>query len=164
MTPKPVGQLVRQRLERITLPRPEVPLASPAPAEDLTERARYEQLLVRVRDVVRSVLPAGATVIVVNKGDDQLLKLGRRHGWHFPQTANGEYAGYYPADSATAVAHLNVLREKGGRYLLLPQTAFWWLSHYLAFGQYLSQNCRTVAQVEDTCIIYDLESREQGGD
>ena len=45
-------------------------------------------------------MPLEATVMVVSKGDDELLKLGGRRALHFPQNEAGEYAGHYPADSA----------------------------------------------------------------
>src|SRR3712207_2672412 len=51
----------------------------------------YQQLVRRIREVVRTALPAGATVIVVSKGDDRLLELDGRRGWHFPQNERGVY-------------------------------------------------------------------------
>ena len=44
----------------------------------------------------------GATVAVISKGDDQLLRLGDQRGWHFPQIQDGRYANVYPADSTEA--------------------------------------------------------------
>jgi hypothetical protein len=68
-------------------------------------------------------LPSNAQVIVVSSGDSDLLTLGGRQVWHFPQTEDGVNAGYYPADSTEAITHLEVLRAKGGEYLLFPSTA-----------------------------------------
>jgi hypothetical protein len=73
----------------------------------------YQRLVRRIREVVRSTLPSEATVIVVSKGDDELLKLDGQRAWHFPQNEEGVYAGYYPADGAQAIAHLEELRKKG---------------------------------------------------
>src|SRR5205814_2055525 len=39
----------------------------------------YVQLIRRIRDAVRTAVPADATVAVVSKGDDELLKLYGRH-------------------------------------------------------------------------------------
>ena len=64
----------------------------------------YKQLVGRIQDMTRASLPADSTVIVVSKGDEELLKLDGRQGWHFPRTEDGRYAGYYPADSVTAIA------------------------------------------------------------
>ncbi len=52
----------------------------------------------------RQVVPPGATVAVVSRGDDQLLSLDGRRGWHFPRADDGTYAGYYPATGTEAVA------------------------------------------------------------
>jgi len=49
----------------------------------------YHQLVNRIRDVVRTTLPPGARVIVVSKGDEDLLELNGRRGWHFPQLEGG---------------------------------------------------------------------------
>ena len=50
----------------------------------------------RIRETVRSALPRDATVVVVSKGDEGLLDLYGRRGWHFPQASSGEYLWYYP--------------------------------------------------------------------
>jgi len=101
-------------------------------------------------------LPHDATVIVVSKGDSELLKLDGRRAWHFPQTESGVYAGHYPADSAAAIAHLEVLRAKGGGFLLFPSTASWWLDHYAEFGQHLERHYPVVVRQKDMCVIYAL--------
>ena len=56
----------------------------------------YDQLVLRIREVVSGALPPGATVIVVSKGDEELLKLDEIRAWHFPRYEDGVYAGYYP--------------------------------------------------------------------
>src|SRR5687767_15174541 len=91
------------------------------------ERQGYRDLLRRVRVVVHTSLAADATILVVSRGDPALLELQGRRGWHFPQEADGRYAGYHPANSAAAISHLEELRSKGAEYILLPSTAFWWL-------------------------------------
>src|SRR4029077_6836938 len=45
----------------------------------------YEVLVGRVREAVAHVVPEGATVAVATRGDEDLLELGERRGWHFPQ-------------------------------------------------------------------------------
>src|SRR5262249_54237122 len=111
-----------------------LPTAAP-PAVDAPEgingyrprRNSYPQVRRRIREVVNAGLPTGSVVVVVSRGDDTLLQLGPRRGWHFPQTEAGVYAGFYPADSGEAIAHLEEIRRKGADYLLFPSTAFWWL-------------------------------------
>ena len=94
-------------------------------------------------------------VLVVSKGDDELLKLGGCKAWHFPQTGQGVYAGYYPADSAAAIAQLEALRAKGGQFLLFPSTAFWWLGHYEDFRHHLDARCGRIWG-DEQCVIYQL--------
>jgi len=116
----------------------------------------YEALRRQIRDVVARETPAGSTVIIVSKGDEELLRLDGRQGWHFPQADDGRYANVYPADSAEAVAQLDVLRGKGGRFLLIPKPAFWWLDHYADFREHLDTQCRVALRDENICVIYDL--------
>jgi len=116
----------------------------------------YKQLVGRIQDLVRNSLPPDATVIVVSKGDEELLKLDGRQGWHFPRTEDGRYAGYYPADSIQAIAHLERLRIMGGEFLLFPQTALWWLEHYAEFRKYLESHYRIFARQEGDCLIFAL--------
>jgi hypothetical protein len=85
-----------------------------------------------------------------------LLELEGRRAWHFPQREDGDYAGYYPHDSAAAIEHLETLRAKGGEFLLLPQPAYWWLEHYSEFGQHLRSHYALVVHDADTCQIYAL--------
>lgn len=119
----------------------------------------YERLRGRIREVVDATLPAGAIVVIVSRGDDELLKLGGRRGWHFPQGENGQYAGYYPADSAEAIAHLEALRGRGGEFLLFPKTGLWWLDHYHELRGYLHSRYPVVMSSEGTCVIFSLHQR-----
>jgi glycosyltransferase involved in cell wall biosynthesis len=116
----------------------------------------YGQMINRIRAVVRDVVPAGERVLVISKGDDDLVRLDGRKGWHFPQTDKGAYAGYHPASSADAIRHLETLRAKGASYLLIPEPAFWWLEHYAQFRLHLESHFRLVARQEDCCLVYAL--------
>jgi hypothetical protein len=123
------------------------------PAHD--KQAWYRRLVRDTRRAVRGAVPAGATVLVVSKGDDALLHVEGRTAWHFPQTAGGTYAGHNLADSAAAVAHLECLRARGGEYLVFPESAYWWLEHYDGFRRHLDGQYTRVGTDED-CIIYRL--------
>ena len=148
-------------------PAPEVPAAirpeNQQPAlgarvdyEQLSKYFAYRRLVNRIQEVANAVLPSDATVAVVSKGDEELLELGaRRQGWHFPQNEEGAYAGYYPADGAEAIAHLEDLREKGAGFLLFPETAFWWLESYEEFGEHLNSRYRRVWD-DEGYTIYEL--------
>jgi hypothetical protein len=118
---------------------------------------RYRQLVRRIREVARTTLPPGATVVVVSRGDEALLELGDgRRGWHFPQQDGGIYAGYYPADDAEAILHLEELRTRGGEFLLLPETSLWWLEHYEEFRKHLEERYQPFVCEEGTCMIFAL--------
>jgi SAM-dependent methyltransferase len=122
----------------------------------------YQLLIRKVREAVEGAVPAGATVLVVSKGDEELLRLEGRRGWHFPQRPDGVYAGHHPADSATAVAYLEELRARGADYLLIPQTSLWWLDHYADFRRHLEGRYRAVLRQPDVCVIYALREQATG--
>lgn len=109
-------------------------------------------------DVERATI-VNATVLIVSKGDEELLILNDRIGWHFPRSESGEYAGSYPADSAEAIAHLESLRAQGAEFLVFPKTAFWWLDYYAEFRQHLESRYRVTARGNDSCVIFDLRSQ-----
>jgi hypothetical protein len=128
---------------------------SPPPAA-ASESSQYAELSRRIRKAVQRVVPAAATVAVVSKGDAELLELNGRQGWHFPQREDGVYAGFYPADSAAAIEHLESLRQKGASYLVLPVTAFWWMETYAAFARYLESNYQLALDDADVCKVFAL--------
>lgn len=117
---------------------------------------RYRSLLGKLRGVARAELPSSATVVVISKGDEELLDLGVRRAWHFPQDAHGTYAGHYPDSSASAIAQLEELRDRGAEYLLVPATASWWLDRYPEFGQHLRSSYALVVDDSEVCSIYSL--------
>ena len=120
----------------------------------------YPDLIRRVRQRVDATLPADATVLVISRGDDELLRLHGRKGGHFPQQEDGVYAGFYPAESASAIAHLEQLRAQGAEYLVIPRTALWWLDYYPEFATHLQQRYPVLVRQDDTCWIIDLKRRE----
>jgi GT2 family glycosyltransferase len=118
--------------------------------------AQYRQLRECIQDAVHAHLPEGANIIIVSKGDEELLKLKGRSGWHFPQANDGRYANIYPSRSEEAIAHLEMLRERGGGFLLFPKPSFWWLDHYVEFKNHLEREYRLTLHDADTCLIFDL--------
>src|SRR4051812_42805187 len=99
--------------------------------------ADYAALIERVRAAVRVGVPPGARVLVVSRGDGNLLAVSGHELMHFPQSPTGLYAGHYPANGADAVAHLAALRARGATHLVIPATALWWLDHYPELGSML---------------------------
>lgn len=123
---------------------------------------RYDELIENIRQCVYAEIPTDAKVLIASKGDQELLKLKGRTGQHFPQREDGVYAGFYPADSAAAIEHLETLREKGTDYFLLPNTAFWWLDFYPEFKRHLEQNYQEVSRQKESCLIFRLRALEIG--
>jgi hypothetical protein len=126
------------------------------------EYFRYRHLMTEIRDVVDAVVPAGETVAVVSRGDEELLDLGAHRAWHFPQDDHGAYVGYHPHDSAEAITHLEALRKQGARYLLVPPTAYWWLDHYRNFALHLEQRYRRLTREEEGCLLFELSLNRPG--
>jgi hypothetical protein len=117
--------------------------------------ALYLELVRRIRSVVENSVPGDGTVAVVSRGDEDLVALEGHQGWHFPQSEDGAYAGYYPPSSEIAIAHLEQLRQRGAQFFLLPSTAYWWLDYYGAFREHLDAFYRRL-WFDDGCIIYEL--------
>lgn len=125
---------------------------------------RYYHLLVaRIQSAVDAAVPAQATVMVVSRGDANLLTLGSRDAWHFPRAGNQAYAGHYPADSKSAIAHLEELRDEGAEFILFPATSLWWLEYYTDFGSYLDRVYSLVSRVADEYALYDIRKRRHRG-
>jgi GT2 family glycosyltransferase len=142
----------------VTLARlaPQSPEGSTAPVPD----AGYAQVVRKIRETVRRKLPRDATVVVVTKGDEGLLDLYGRRGWHFPQDADGGYLWYYPPDGPSVIAQIETLRVRGAQYLLFPEPALWWLERYPDFGTHLLNHYPVVVEndVQTGCVIFSLEA------
>jgi len=147
-------ELLRQR-ELLAQAHAATPRQEPAAAADGGAPVEdYGELVQRVREIALATLPADARVLVVSRGDDALFPQGLAAA-HFPQGPGGVYAGYHPADSGAAVAHLEECRAEGAEFLLLPATAFWWLDHYGGLLQHLMGRGR-VLHHDGHCVIFDL--------
>jgi GT2 family glycosyltransferase len=116
----------------------------------------YRRQIAAISDVVRKVIPTGARMLVISKGDPDLLDMDDRDAQHFPQDAHGSYAGYHPAGSADAINHLRSLERAGAGYLLIPGPALWWLDHYAGFAQYLALCGEERFRDADLCVIFRL--------
>src|SRR5262249_945376 len=100
----------------------------------------------------------GSVVLIASKGDEALIRGDGYSGWHFPQNDAGVYAGYYPASSAEAIAHLSQLYARGARDLVFPWTARGGAEHTRG----LARHCDTVQELtvskDGVCVIYELRA------
>jgi GT2 family glycosyltransferase len=117
---------------------------------------RYGELTDRVRLAVVHTVPVGATVLIVSRGDEQLLRIDGRRAWHFPRDDAGGYAGHHPADSAEAVARLEAQRAAGAEYIVFPATGMWWLEHYEGFRRHLDDGYTRIFSDPASCVIFDM--------
>ena len=124
--------------------------------------ASYHELVRRTHQLVRKSIPPKSTVLVVSKGDPELVNLENRRGLHYPQVQHGTWAGHHPTNSASAISQLETLRTKGAEYLLLPAVYNWWLEHYKDFARHLSTRYRITVTEPDTATIFDLRSPVKG--
>jgi GT2 family glycosyltransferase len=119
----------------------------------------YRELTRRVRDAVAGTVAPGAIVLIVSRGDEELLRVDGRRTWHFPCTDDGAYAGHYPADSREAIAWLEAARTAGASHIVFPETAGWWLQHYEGLRAHLDRCCYRTFSDSETCVIFELRGR-----
>ncbi len=152
---------VRGLQERLAREEAEVEGAGPEAAFTANPRLGYRRLVERVRAVVGEAVPASASVLVVSRGDRQLVDLEGREARHFPQDSGGDYLGHHPRDSAEAVARLESLRADGAQYLVLPATSYWWLDHYAGFAEHLEGRYPRIDS--EVCLIFRLNPAAKNG-
>ncbi len=134
-------------------------------------KPQYQQLLQRIHQRVIDHTPEGATLFVVSKGDEQLLRFPNRRAIHFPSDEQGNYTGYNPPDSEWCIRRLESATAMPGSVLLVfPAPFLWWLEYYHGLNEYLSADCRLVCDDRETCLIFELpgirrriQSNGQGG-
>lgn len=63
--------------------------------------------------LIRQHVPCDSRILVVSRGDEELIQLPGYRAAHFPQDDNGKYAGYHPAHSRDAINRLESLRTHG---------------------------------------------------
>jgi len=123
------------------------------------DTAEYADLVGRIQAAITEHIPPGASVLVVSKGDAALVEMPGLAAAHFPQDASGGYAGHHPHDSAAATAELEELRRRGAEYLVLPETARWWLDYYGDFATHLATHGELLADAPGACLIFGLGGR-----
>jgi SAM-dependent methyltransferase len=126
---------------------------------DTTRATGFEHVFASVQATV----PRGSIVLVANRGDRDLLRLGHRAGWPFPQDEDGAWAGENLPDSAAAIALLEELRAEGAGYLVIPDSARSWLEQFDGFRRHLEANYAMTRGDRDSCLIFALEPEQPHG-
>ena len=154
-----VCQRLRKVVQKVLASPPKNPVAR-GEDEKLTparlDQQKYELMREKVKGLVHAHTALNAKVAVMSHGDEELLSLEGRTGWHFPQRPDGVYEGYHPADSAEAINKLEALRAKGAEYLVIPATSLWWLDHYWDFQLHLKSRYTELVRQSELCAIYAL--------
>ena len=117
--------------------------------------AAYEEMSEAIAATLHSITAPGSTVLVVSHGDDSLLACTGRCMRHFPEAPDGRWGGFHPADSAAAIEQVEVMRESGARYFVLPSSQFWWLHHYGELTAHLNAVYRRIYS-DDYLVMFDL--------
>ncbi len=107
------------------------------------------------RHFVSSVVDNTAIVLVASHGADAAPELPVATGWHFPRDPSGRYAGFYPADSAAAIAHIDELRRVGASAIAFPSSELWWLEAYPGLAGYLEAMAEEPAR-DPSGLVYKL--------
>src|SRR5439155_13221033 len=96
--------------------RPALSAADELDPAEREELSRQERLAAEVRRAVRDAVPSDSIVLVLSRGDEDLLRLGGQDGWHFPRDWTGGPLTYPTSSSLVAIANLEALRAKGAGF------------------------------------------------
>lgn len=121
-----------------------------------TKRTRYLLQRARFRDAVQRVTRRGSTIAFVSHGDDELLGVPERTGWHLPRTPEGQWSPGLPVDSAEAIADIERVITEGADYFALPSPYRWWLEHYTGLAHHLGRHAVTVLDDPELGWVWDL--------
>ena len=116
----------------------------------------YRQLLDHLRVMVAEHVPPAAPIIVASAGDDAMLKLGNHQSWHFPPSNGDMPTDLIPPETSVIIAQLEMLRSRGARYLVAPNTANAWISQHPELQRHLAESYAVVARQPTVGAIYAL--------
>jgi hypothetical protein len=109
----------------------------------------------RIRGTVSAIVPEGATVLIVDRGDEDLTEVEGRQMRHLPRNPDGTPAWHDPVDSADVLEQLARERASGAGYLVIPSASLWWLDHYDGLAEHLERDGRLLARDRD-CAVFEL--------
>jgi SAM-dependent methyltransferase len=107
----------------------------------------------RIRAIVNTSVPPDTDILVASAGNDALLALSQRRGWHFPQNADGSHAPGLLGDQQALEAHLEALAGAGADYLVVPLSVRSGLDATPEFLERLQARYQVVWRAPGTCVI-----------
>jgi hypothetical protein len=117
----------------------------------------YVERLQRAVEDVTSIVPRGATLIVVDDGGWRPDVIADRRVWPFVER-DGGYWGR-PADDDDAIRELERLRQHAPGFMVFGWPAFWWLEHYAGLHRHLRSKFSCVLE-NDRVVVFDLQPHE----
>jgi hypothetical protein len=136
----------------------------PADSEPRAGDGTDQSLVQAIRAAAASVVPAGAVVLVVTEGDEELLSLEPAQGWHFPRGARDPvWAGNGSGDDLGGIANLEALRFQGAGFLLIPASSSRWLEQHAVLARHLDDRYERVLDDPSRCVIYAFQRSSRHG-
>jgi hypothetical protein len=108
-----------------------------------------------MRHIIRSTVPSGAMVILVDEGRFDSSWLPECTTCHLPER-NGIYWGT-PLDDRVAIAELDRLRQLGASYIAFGWMSFWWLEYYSGLYQHICDVGRCIFK-NDVAMLFRLDT------
>ena len=122
----------------------------------------YDSAIRYARDTIVNSTPPGATIAIVSRGEEAVLKLDGRTGWHFPLADDGSYAGSHPGTGSEAIDHLEAVRARGAEFFAIPAPSAWWLSYYGDLRTHLETRYRVIDTDGGECVLVSLREPPAG--
>jgi colanic acid/amylovoran biosynthesis glycosyltransferase len=121
----------------------------------LRSRRLQDSSVKGARALVRSLVPTGASVMVVSLGDRRLGGIADVVG-RFPEDGGVAGGSVNPVDDADAIARLEARCESGAEYLVVPSTSMWWLDHYRKLRSHLEDEHRALCVDPEVGAVFAL--------
>ncbi|MCU1380084.1 MAG: hypothetical protein JWN29_3067 [Acidimicrobiales bacterium] len=121
--------------------------------------AAYADLVARFLRLAERAVPPGGEVLVVSRGDDQLLETTGRVARHFPAGPDGQWAGFHPGTTSDVTYALEAEHRRGAGFLAFPETARWWLDHYGGLAAFLETRYELVG-ADDAGLVFEWKGAQ----